>query len=72
MALTESLQQQALRELGEMTCPNCGEPKGRGKSFCGPCYFTLPEPMRRTLYKPFSEGYAEAYAEAKQWLRVEA
>ncbi|MCI0626023.1 MAG: DUF2797 domain-containing protein [Acidobacteria bacterium] len=72
MALTESLQQQALRELGETVCPNCGAGKKRGHSFCWPCFRTLPEGMRKRLYSTFSEGYPNIYDEAKQWLKIEA
>ena len=71
MPLSESLEQQAIRELGETVCPGCAGPKQRKRSFCGPCYFSLPPAMQKALYKPLSEGYATAYDEAKTWLKVE-
>jgi len=71
MALTESLQAQAIRELGEMTCQGCGGAKLRKHSFCGRCYMALPERMRRSLYSTLSENYANNYDDAKTWLKVE-
>jgi hypothetical protein len=71
MALSESLDQQALRELGEETCPSCGDRKKRGRSFCGPCFFSLPDAMREALNRDFRHGYSTAYDEAKTWLKVE-
>ncbi len=68
MALSESLQQQALRELGSQSCV-CGNEKKKGESFCRQCYFGLPKGLRNRLYRTFSEGYPEIYDEAKDWLR---
>ncbi len=68
--IVESLMQEAVRELGAVRCASCGGAKARGKSFCGACWYALPEGLRRGLWKTLSEGYATAYDEAKEWLRV--
>jgi hypothetical protein len=67
MALSESLQARAYRELGEEVCW-CGEKKNKGKSFCRRCYFSLPVKMQIALY--CAEGYANTYDDAKEWLRI--
>lgn len=71
MPLSESLDAQALRELGETTCAGCGKHKERGRSFCLPCYKRLPANMRQTLYRSFGSGYSTAYDEAKEWLKTQ-
>ena len=70
MALSESLVDIALRELGSNVCI-CGAEKRPQQSFCRPCYFALPRRMQSELYKPMSEGYAEIYDEAKDYLKIE-
>lgn len=72
MALTESLTAQALRELNERLCAVCGSEKDKGKSFCPKCYFSLNGKERRSLYTPFTSGYAEIYDELKTKLKAEA
>lgn len=70
MTETRSLVVHALTALrGEMCV--CGARKRSMQSFCGKCWRALPGSMREDLYKPVSEGYAEIYAEAKEWLRDE-
>jgi hypothetical protein len=71
MPLTESPQQQAMRELGEIVCPVCGASKRRKQSFCSPCYVHLPLNMQHGLWKSFGHGYEENYHEAKDWLLQE-
>ena len=71
MALTESLQAQAMRELSETSCAACGREKNRGQSFCKSCYFFLSAAERASLYKPVSEGYAEIYDSLKTKLLAE-
>lgn len=71
MALTESLQRQAIRELGEKSCAVCGGEKKPNQSFCKPCYFSLPPRMRQALYSPLGENYASSYDAAKDYLRIE-
>lgn len=71
MPLSESLDAQALRELGETICAGCGKPKARGRSFCAKCYFALPPNIRQSLYRTFGRGYSQAYDSAKDWLRIE-
>jgi len=67
--MERSLTQIAIDELGSTVCL-CGGPKERKKSFCVRCYFELPMELRRAMFKTFSEGYAEAYDEAKDFLRI--
>ena len=69
MALSESLAAIAVRELDSTTC-FCGQPKSRGQSFCKRDYWRLPVGLRVKLSRTFSEGYAEHYDEAKDWLRL--
>jgi predicted amidophosphoribosyltransferase len=71
MALSESPQRQALRELGESVCAACQSAKKPKQSFCPRCYYTLPEEMRTALYRRFGSGYESAYDDAKDWLRQE-
>jgi len=66
--LSESLQATALRELAGAVCV-CGSAKRRAQSFCGPCYYALPVPVRNSLWAIFSQGYAVNYDAAKDWLR---
>jgi hypothetical protein len=42
----------------------CGAAKGKGKTFCQRCYFSLPQNLREALYRRIGEGYEEAYAQA--------
>lgn len=70
MALTESLKAQAERELHETRCA-CGAAKERGKSFCWGCYVPLRFDLKRGLTRSLNDGYAEAYDEAKDFLRIE-
>ncbi len=66
---TESLLGEAIRELSALRCA-CGAAKRHGHSFCYACFHSLPVNLRRELWRPLSEGYAEAYVEAKEWLRT--
>jgi len=66
-----SLVQEALKELDGTVC-YCGAAKAKGKSFCNRCYFSLPPKLQRALYKHISEGYAEIWDEARDFLRIEA
>ena len=70
MPLSESPEKQAIRELGSKVC-FCGKEKFPRRSFCASCYFDLPANLRADLYKTFSEGYAEVYSEAKDYLKIE-
>lgn len=71
MSLPLSLLAQALKELDGEVC-YCGAEKKKGRSFCSRCYFSLPKRLQSALYKHISEGYAEVYDEAKDFLRIEA
>jgi predicted amidophosphoribosyltransferase len=72
MALTESLQAQAIRELASNECAACGKFKNRNNSFCKTCFYTLSAVERNSLYTTFADGYAEIYDELKTKLRSEA
>ncbi|HEV8639407.1 MAG TPA: hypothetical protein VG370_34800 [Chloroflexota bacterium] len=52
-----------IRELVGTVC-RCGRPKAHRQTFCKPCYFALPPPVRAALYRGIGEGYEEAYADA--------
>ena len=66
-----SLVQIALQELDGTVC-YCGARKSKGKSFCARCFFSLPKKMQGDLYKHISDGYAEIWDEARDFLRVQA
>lgn len=59
----------ALAALKSETCA-CGGEKPRRTSFCKKCYVLLPQKLRNQLYEPFSEGYADHYVEAIEWLKA--
>jgi len=69
LALNESLQAEALRVLDSTDCI-CGSGKDNGKPFCRACFFALPAGLRVKMYNTFSEGYAEDWDEARDWLRA--
>ena len=71
MALSESLQAQAVRELADTKCPVCETPKRRGHSFCSKCFFSLDAGTRQSLYATMAEGYPSIYDEAKTRLIAE-
>jgi len=71
MAMPESLQQEALRNLTESEVCVCGSHKRKKMSFCYECYMALPWNLRRGLYKTISEGYAIAWDEARTYLQAE-
>ena len=55
------------RELRSTKC-QCGNAKGRGKSFCLVCFKSLPTRMQTALYKRLHNGYEEAYDDALSYL----
>lgn len=52
-----------VRELRGNKC-RCGEGKPSGKTFCYNCYHSLPDELKKRLYKRIGQGYEEAHAEA--------
>lgn len=48
---------------------SCGQKKPSWKTFCYHCYDSLPEQIKRDLYKRVGKGYEEAYATAKAYLK---
>ncbi len=52
-----------LKALAGESC-HCGAFKKRGHSFCGKCYYNLPEAHRRALYARLGKGYREAFEAA--------
>jgi hypothetical protein len=68
MSLSESPNQQALREFESTTCAICRKAKKARQSFCVRCYFNLPAEMKTDLYKRFGQGYEDAYHSAKDYL----
>jgi hypothetical protein len=59
----------ALKELLGRIC-RCGRRKESKKTFCPLCYSSLPEEMKKGLYKPLAEGYVAAYLTAWKWLEA--
>lgn len=47
----------------------CGRYKQPKYSFCHNCYYQLPLDMRMALFRPFAEGYIEAFEAAVGHLR---
>jgi hypothetical protein len=68
--MAESLLEEAKRILFSDTCV-CGKPKVKNQSFCRGCYFALPGRLRSELYKSFSDGYAEIWDEAREYIKNE-
>lgn len=62
--LTRQRRLEILESLGSETCGACGKAKAPKMSHCRACYFALPTIMRKALYRPFGEGYEEAYEES--------
>lgn len=60
---------QLARELRGNRC-RCGRRKGRGKTFCGPCFYSLSKSQQRALYGLFGRGYEEAYSDAVATLKA--
>lgn len=58
-----------IQELYGTIC-RCGKLKAAKQTFCGPCYFALPLPMRKALYRRVGEGYEQAYAAASEFLET--
>ena len=46
----------------------CEKSKRKGFSFCYHCYQSLPNDMKKALYRKVNEGYIEAYEEAVKYL----
>lgn len=66
---TRSLRQIAVESLASTECPNCHGTKNREQPFCSRCYFSLPKSKQFALYKTLSDGYVEAWDEAREWLK---
>ncbi len=56
-----------LNELKSDQC-QCGRNKKSGRSLCYTCFMSLPEDLRRALYRDILGGYPEAYEAAVKWL----
>lgn len=52
-----------IREIRGKEC-RCGQKKQVGRSFCSACYYSLLQKDRDALYRPFGEGYEEAFQAA--------
>jgi hypothetical protein len=60
-----------MSEPSSERCPFCNASKPKTSSFCSACWYSLPWELRMDLYHRFGEGYEEALAAAKEWLRKE-
>ncbi|QNI34500.1 hypothetical protein H7849_11755 [Alloacidobacterium dinghuense] len=65
-----SLETEAWDQLFSTQC-ECGSTKVKKQSFCRRCYFSLPRELQQALYRSFSEGYVEAWSEARDYLKEE-
>ena len=63
----EALKPEAERAVSSRVCV-CGTLKSTERSFCGPCYITLPWGLQSPLYETRARGFALAYADAKKYL----
>jgi len=69
--LAPSLLQIAKDRMFSERC-TCGEAKAKGKYFCMACWLALPGKMRyRLSNKTFSEGLAQDYDEAVDFIKIE-
>lgn len=57
-----TLQEQCYSSLASISCPACRGGKKARQSFCGRCYFALPQSTRKALY--VAEGYVETWKSA--------
>lgn len=46
----------------------CGKKKLPRRSFCPKCFYQIPPDMKTALYKPFGQGYEQAYERALTYL----
>lgn len=60
-----------VRELEGRKC-FCGAKKNSMNTFCPKHYFSLSKPMREALYNRVGQGYEEAYAAARHFLKTNA
>jgi hypothetical protein len=61
-----------MSELFGLDCAPCGGVKEPKRTFCRKCYYSLPPRLRKALYARVGAGYAEAYDEARAFLRSRA
>jgi hypothetical protein len=69
--ISESPRAQAWREFASEVCPACASPKRKANGFCSKCYYSLPEDMKKALWRRFGSGYEEAHEDARDWLQAE-
>jgi hypothetical protein len=67
--MSDLYSQHVLSDFLGVVCSGCGHRKPSKMSFCRRCYFKLPDSLRRCLYRRFGEGYEDAFASAKRFLR---
>lgn len=58
-----------LDELMSNECV-CGNDKNPKKSFCYPCFASLPQELKNDLYSRMGDGYEQAYDAANKYLEV--
>lgn len=49
-------------------CCICRGAKPPKNGFCRACYHSLPQDMKRKLWRRFGEGYEAAHQAAREWL----
>lgn len=53
-----------VQSLDSGCCPSCAQSKKPGNTFCAHCYYALPKPNQRALYKVMGQGYEDAVRDA--------
>jgi hypothetical protein len=69
MEISHERRFEILRGLDSTTCEVCGKTKRRWMSHCRSCYYRLPPKMRSALYRPYGEGYEEAFEDSLRYLK---
>jgi tRNA(Ile2) C34 agmatinyltransferase TiaS len=52
--------QQLIESLNSTLCPACAGRKKSAQTFCGGCYYDLPNHIRSALYRRIGNGYEQA------------
>jgi hypothetical protein len=66
----KSAVQIAREALDSETCV-CGKNKVTGNPFCLRCFYKLDKTLQIMMHRMMSQGFAEYYSEAVDYLRVE-
>lgn len=67
--ITKARRMEIIRSLGSTKCESCSGPKPARRSHCGFCFRRLPMRLQKALYRPFGQGYEEAFEESLSSLK---